>query len=142
MLFTLFFGRRLSLFQLQGAARSGQTRSTRATCVLTLKKLLAASKAAETFSPSVQQAMFAANGKVVEKILSSTELPLAARLNERGDNDVITEELFLATLGRLPDEEERTHTVSYLTQRADRQPSAIRQILWALFNSAEFRMKH
>ena len=97
---------------------------------------------AETFSPSVQQAMFAANGKVVEKILSSTELPLAARLNERGDKDVITEELFLATLGRLPDEEERTHTVSYLTQRADRQPSAIRQILWALFNSAEFRMNH
>ena len=97
---------------------------------------------AETFSPSVQQAMFAANGKVVEKILNSSDLPLPVRLNEIGNNEVITEELFLAALGRLPDREERDHTVSYLEARADRRPSAIRQILWALFNSAEFRMNH
>ena len=97
---------------------------------------------AETFSPSVQQAMFAANGKVVEKILNSSDLPLPVRLNEIGNNEVITEELFLAALGRLPDREERDHTVSYLEARTDRRPSAIRQILWALFNSAEFRMNH
>lgn len=97
---------------------------------------------AENFSPSVQQAMFAANGKVVEKILNSSDLPLAARLNERRDPEVIAEELFLAALGRLPDHEERGRTISYLAQRTDRRPSAIRQILWALFNSAEFRMNH
>ena len=97
---------------------------------------------AENFSPSVQQAMFAANGKVVEKILSSANLPLLSRLDERGDNGSLTEELFLATLGRVPDHEERTQTLSYLMERTDRPSAAIRQILWALFNSAEFRMNH
>lgn len=97
---------------------------------------------AENFSPSVQQAMFAANGKVVEKILSSANLPLLSRLNESGDNGPLTEELFLAALGRLPDHEERKQTLSYLMDRADRPSAAIRQILWALFNSAEFRMNH
>jgi len=97
---------------------------------------------AENFSPSVQQAMFAANGKVVEKILSSADLPLLSRLNESGDNGSLTEELFLATLGRIPDHEERTQTLSYLMDRTDRPSAAIKQILWALFNSAEFRMNH
>jgi hypothetical protein len=97
---------------------------------------------AEVFSPSVQQAMFAANGDVLDSILKTEELPLPLQLDGNPDNREVTEELFLAVLGRAPDPKELARTTSYLQNRTDRRAPAIRQILWALFNSAEFRMNH
>ena len=97
---------------------------------------------AEVFSPSVQQAMFAANGDVLDSILKTEELPLPLQLDGNPDNHEVTEELFLAVLGRAPDSKELTRTISYLQGRTDRRAPAIRQILWALFNSAEFRVNH
>ena len=97
---------------------------------------------AEVFSPSVQQAMFAANGDVLDSILKTKELPLPLQLDGNPDNRDVTEELFLAVLGRAPDSKELARTTSYLRGRTDRRIPAIRQVLWALFNSAEFRMNH
>jgi len=96
----------------------------------------------EVFSPSVQQAMFAANGEVIDRMLRSGELPLPLQLSRNTNTDEVVGEIFLAVLGRAPDIEERERTTSYLDQRSDQRAEAIRQVLWALFNSAEFRMNH
>ena len=94
----------------------------------------------EVFSPSVQQAMFATNGHAIDHILRREELPLPARLDQNRDTEDVVRRLFLATLGREPDSAERARSETYLAERADRRPDAIRQVLWALINSAEFRM--
>ena len=97
---------------------------------------------AEVFSPSVQQAMFAANGEVIDRMLRAEELPLPARLNRNPDNRGVVEELFLTVFSRAPNSGERQRSISYLENRPARRIAAIRQVLWALFNSAEFRMNH
>ena len=86
--------------------------------------------------------MFAANGEVIDRMLRAEELPLPARLNRNPDNRGVVEELFLTVFNRAPDSGERQRSISYLENRPDRRIAAIRQVLWALFNSAEFRMNH
>lgn len=97
---------------------------------------------AEFFSPSVQQAMFANNGKVIDEILRKAELPLITDLANLENGDELIDRLFLSAYGRSATSEERERIQTYLSERSDRKPEALRQILWALFMSAEFRLNH
>ncbi len=96
----------------------------------------------EVFSPSVQQAMFAANGEVLDSMLRSDKLALPLQLAQNTDTGDLVGKIFLAVLGRDPDTEERQRTTTYIEHRDNHRADAIRQVLWALFNSAEFRINH
>lgn len=96
----------------------------------------------EIFSPSVQQAMIAANSNTIDGMLRKEELPLVKELSEIENNEVVVKSVFLAALGRAPETDERERSVEYLNQRADEREEAMRQFLWAIFTGAEFRMNH
>jgi hypothetical protein len=51
------------------------------------------------------------------------------------------EELYLASLSRLPTADEKSKTLGYLNQQANRQ-LALEDVLWALLNSKEFMFNH
>lgn len=96
----------------------------------------------EVFSPSVQQAMFATNGHAIDRMLRSDEPPLPAALVKNPNDEEVVRDIFTAVFGRAPASDERERSVAYLADRADRRLEAIRQIIWALFHSAEFRINH
>ena len=58
----------------------------------------------------------------------------------RGDAEAI-EELFLATLSRLPDEGERRAALDHLKAARDRA-AGFTDMLWALINTREFILNH
>jgi hypothetical protein len=57
------------------------------------------------------------------------------------DDDRVLDELFLATLSRLPTPKERAHFADYRTHGKDR-PSAFLDAMWALINTNEFVFNH
>ena len=67
---------------------------------------------------------------------------LVARLTAESDADKIAEELYLTTLTRLPDAEEKALCRDYLDRHKSRRTEAIGELAWALLTSAEFRLNH
>ena len=59
---------------------------------------------------------------------------------ERTDDEIV-EELFLATLSRFPDGNERTSALQHVQSAGDRA-SAFRDIVWSLINTREFILNH
>ncbi len=53
----------------------------------------------------------------------------------------IVEELFLATLSRLPDADERKAALDRVSAAADREVG-LTDVLWALINTREFILNH
>ena len=93
---------------------------------------------AETYSPSVQQAMFITNGRIIDQLLSGNS-PIIKRLSELPDANAITDEAFVQILGRHPRDDEEKKSAKFLTETS---PDKIRQLCWALLASAEFRINH
>jgi hypothetical protein len=93
---------------------------------------------ADVYSPSVQQAMFVTNGKLVDQLLAD-EAPLIQDLAKLPDSAAIISEAFLRILGREPDAEERSQCTQFL---GDLGHEKIRQLCWALLAGAEFRINH
>jgi hypothetical protein len=56
-------------------------------------------------------------------------------------DEVVVEELFLATLSRLPDEAERRAALDQLRAAGNRR-AGFRDVLWALINTREFILNH
>ena len=59
-----------------------------------------------------------------------------------GNDESALEALFLATLTRRPDREEREHFTRALADRNGSRGGNIQDIFWALVNSAEFSWNH
>ena len=102
-------------------------------------------QAASEFEAGIPQALAMMNGPLVATatqpdqgwLLTALEAPLLS------DDDRV-ETLFLATLSRLPSQDEKTAIAPYLAAAetsADRQ-RALGDILWSLLNSAEFMLNH
>lgn len=66
---------------------------------------------------------------------------LAQLLREQKDNQRITEELFLATLSRLPTPAERS-TVNAMLGDGSQREEVFRDLFWALINSKDFSFNH
>ena len=49
---------------------------------------------------------------------------------------------FRSVFSRESDEEEKQAIVSYLSERSDRREDAIKQVVWAMMSSPEFRFNH
>lgn len=113
---------------------SGEDENLRAAFVRTFPALFA-----DVYSPSVQQAMFVANGTLVDQLLSNSA-PLVQTLTNLQTATAIADEAFVQILGREPDAEEQARCIDFL--KRENQPETIRQLCWALLAGAEFRINH
>jgi hypothetical protein len=92
-------------------------------------------------SASVLQVLsFANHPRVWQKITDDTGL-VARVLKSQTSDDARIEEVYLATLSRLPTDAERQACHKYLKESAT--PAAgLRGILWSLLNTREFLLQH
>ena len=89
--------------------------------------------------PALPQTLFLmTDAALLEKIKSGRLKDLVA--SNRCDAEVL-EELFLATLSRLPDDDETRSALDHLRTRPDRASGMI-DMLWALINTREFVLIH
>ncbi|MGO9465218.1 MAG: DUF1549 and DUF1553 domain-containing protein [Isosphaeraceae bacterium] len=89
--------------------------------------------------PALPQALFLmTDAALFDKIKSGRVKALAA--SDRCDA-LAVEELFLATLSRLPDDDESRAALDRLRMRTDRASGLI-DVLWALINTREFMLNH
>ena len=91
---------------------------------------------------NLSQALQLVSGPVVQSKVHSDQ-GRAARLAAAAlSTDEVLDELFLATLCRLPSEEERRLLGQRMTQAGAARRSAIEDILWLLLNHPEFLFQH
>lgn len=93
------------------------------------------------FDATANQALFLINGPLVQGWLEPTGGSLTERLLKIEDNGQLTDELFLSVLGRQPNAEEAAEFQSVLGE-ADDRTQALKDLIWALLASAEFRFNH
>ena len=93
------------------------------------------------FVATSAQALFFTNHADVDALLKSGPGNLVARVAEL-DAAAAVEHVFLAVLGRSPDGDERDQALAYLRERRERREESVRQLVWALISSAEFRLNH
>jgi hypothetical protein len=94
------------------------------------------------FQPSMGQALFLMNERLVLDWLKPSEGNLVDRLVKLKDPAAVTEELYLHILGRFPVEEEAAELVAHLEGNKDRFSDAVSEYAWALVTSAEFKLNH
>ena len=94
----------------------------------------------DDFFATPDQALFVANGGTVVGWAGGG--PLAQRLAPLTDGKAFADELYLSTLTRRPTEVEVNEAVQYLASRPTERPNAIRELIWSLVTSAEFRFNH
>ena len=94
----------------------------------------------DDFFASVDQALFVANGGSV--IGWAGGGLLIGRLMPLTDPKAVAEEIYLSVLTRRPTDAEVAETTQQLTARAAERPAALRDLIWALVTSAEFRFNH
>jgi len=93
------------------------------------------------FDATANQALFLINGPLVQSWLEPTGGSLTERLLKIDDNGQLTDELFLSVLGRQPNSDEATEFQSVLDE-ADDRTQVVKDLIWALLASAEFRFNH
>lgn len=92
-------------------------------------------------APNLGQILHFMNGKSINTRLASKEGRVAQLLAAKTPEVKLIEELYLAALSRLPDENEQLEAYFDLTRQPDKQKAA-EDILWALLNSKEFLFNH
>ncbi|MBL8799254.1 MAG: DUF1549 domain-containing protein [Planctomycetia bacterium] len=95
----------------------------------------------QSFSATLNQALFLSNGPLLRTWIAPRAGNLAERLGKLEKPEAIADELYLSVLTRRPTAEEITETADFLKSRADR-PVALQDLIWALLASAEFRFNH
>ena len=94
----------------------------------------------DDFFATPDQALFVANGGTV--IGWSASGQLAQRLAALTDPKAFAEELYLSTLTRRPTDAELNEVSQALASRQAERPNAIRDLIWSLVTSVEFRFNH
>lgn len=94
------------------------------------------------FFATVDQALFFANGSVVQSWLNPSGNNLTARLNKLEEPQAIADEMYISLLTRRPDEAETAGVAAYLESRPDDKLNTIKEMTWALLTSAEFRFSY
>ena len=90
---------------------------------------------------TLPQLLHLQNGDGVQTKLRSDESRLVALLKETSDDVRVAENIFLATLCRLPTEAERA-AVAKAFAAGDPREEVCRDLFWALLNSKEFAFNH
>ena len=94
----------------------------------------------DDFFATPDQALFVANGGTV--IGWAAGGTLSQRLASLTEAKPFADELYLSTLTRYPSEIEVNEAAQYLASRPAERPQAIRELIWSLVTSAEFRFNH
>jgi len=100
-----------------------------------------AKQAEVDFIPAVKGTLFVMNDPLVLELLEPRPGNLSARLLEQKDNAQAVRTAYLAVLCRLPGPEEQKEMAAYLASYPDRA-RAVKNLLWALLASVEFRVNH
>lgn len=97
----------------------------------------------EGFQVSVDEALLFSNGATLsDEYLRSGDDRLVGDLAGRAESAEIVTVMFSSALSRSPTDEERSAVAAFLDQRSDRRAEGIRQAVWALLASPEFRFNH
>lgn len=94
------------------------------------------------FQATVNQSLFFGNGGTVLGWIAAGGNRLTDRLSKLEDPAALADELYLSILTRLPTQEEKDETASFLKDRASDRPAAIGELVWALVSTSEFRFNH
>ncbi len=95
------------------------------------------------FQVGTEEALFFSNSQEFhEDFLDSGNEHLVGHLAELADPEQIVETAFLTVLSRPPSDTEKGAVALHLAQRADQREDALRQLVWALLASPEFRFNH
>lgn len=93
--------------------------------------------------PSMIQVLHLANGDALNGRLSSEKSIVEKLIAEEADDTRIVEEASLATLSRLPTEEEKAGLLAMLgAAKEGEKRAAIEDLFWALMTSREFLFQH
>jgi hypothetical protein len=109
-----------------------------------IAKMESSSRTPLEFQAGILQALTSMNGGETSEATDPARSPLLGALEAPflADADRV-ETLFLATLSRLPADDERAAFVGHLEKASPgERPKAWSNILWALVNSAEFSLNH
>jgi hypothetical protein len=90
---------------------------------------------------SLGQALQLINGPTLKSKLTASDNRIGRLLKSSTTPEAIVEELYLATLSRLPTAAERSTTLAYVNRSAARR-AAWEDVQWALINSKEFLFRH
>ena len=97
-------------------------------------------------SSTVDQALFITNGEPIRSWLNPRPGSLVERCLALTDSSNVAELLYLSLLSRRPTSEERAEVADYLARRTRQQPqertNALRELVWSLIASTEFRFNH
>jgi hypothetical protein len=94
------------------------------------------------FFATADQALFAANGGSIINWVAPAGGNVTERVINEPDAKKAAEELYLAVLSRMPNEEEVTDVTNYLAARPNDRPAAAQELVWGLLASAEFRFSY
>ena len=96
----------------------------------------------EDFQVPVTEALWFSNNRWIEQdLFSDSSDRLIGHLKELPDGQVVPAAT-RAVLSREPTADEQSALTEYLSARSDRRESAIKQMVWALVSSPEFRFNH
>lgn len=97
----------------------------------------------EDFQVPVTEALWFSNNQWVEsELLSGADDRIIGFLKAMTDDRQIVRAATRSVLLREPTEEEYDKVTEYLARRIDRRESALRQVVWAMMSSPEFRFNH
>ncbi len=83
----------------------------------------------------IQAAVLLNDGVIRDRVKAAKGSRLESLLNGKGSDEQIVEELYLATLSRMPDEKERSASVALLK---DNRQEGAEDLLWVLVNRLDF----
>src|SRR5262249_45466904 len=91
---------------------------------------------------TMPQLLHLQNGASVVEKVRSAEGRLAKLLKAKRPEGEVIEELFLASLSRLPGDAQRRKVRQALAEEGARKDEVLRDLFWALLNSKEFSFNH
>jgi hypothetical protein len=94
-------------------------------------------EAQDGFAATLDQTLFLKYAPAVRGMLGGRTAALA----KLTDPDALADELFLSVLSRWPSADEKKDVAAALKSTSDRS-TTIRELVWALVASAEFRFNH
>src|SRR5439155_1133104 len=94
-----------------------------------------------TTQPNIAQAMHLLNGTALNKKIASPTGRIDKLFNAKKSVPEMVDELYLTTLSRLPQPDERQRVLGWIA-RAPNPREGVNDLLWVLLNSREFLFNH
>lgn len=94
-----------------------------------------------TTQPNIAQAMHLLNGTALNKKIAAPTGRIDKLIKAKTPPAQIVDELYLATLSRLPQQDERQRVLGWI-ERASNPREGVQDLLWVLLNSREFLFNH